>query len=426
MPQKSFEDILKDQSAKFSPSPNPQNWEAIANALPPEKKNRRALWIWLSAACITITGLISLLNYSPSKSETTNSAINTTQTKQQLATTNNDTLIKSAVSNTSATITPDIYTPQRTLLNTPVPVIRKAERIPGSRVFVNNDPSETKVPELSTPVPEPEYEIVTVDTTPAKKRDTVILTTLSKKELKKNQSRQLKHFLGIEFAGIGTDTRTKVGNVNTSAFNGPAPIVNQYDYLRNETDKSVLGFQAGITYTLQRKQSSIKTGLFYQQINYTVQVNNTNINSLGSGGRISNFDFNFSDSFVAGEAGIVRNSYGYLRIPLEYWRETFSLSRWHFQYGGGLAANMYLNNQGLNNQASGLYVKSDLADKSVVQAFHLTVNAGVGVGRDFGQRYTWYLNALFARSLSDIEKSVVSTAYQNFGLNAGIRYRLTK
>lgn len=424
MPLKSFEDSLKDHAEKFSPAVAPNNWDAIASALPAEKQKKRVVWLWLSAACLTLAGFISLLNYRSAKSTVTDKTATTIQNTQISATFTSDTVIKAKVPNTSAIIIPDIYAPQRTLIKAPVPVIRKTERIIANRVFVYNDPIETIVPELTAPIPEPEYELVIADTTPDKKRDTGILLTKSKIELKKAQSRELKHSLGIELAGIVTDTRTKVTKDNLAAFNGPMPIVNQYDYLRNETDKSVLGFYAGLTYTLQRKQGSIKTGLFYQQINYALQVNNTNINSLSSGGRISNFDYNSSDSFVAGEAGTVRNSYTYLRIPLEYWRENFSLNRWHFQYGGGLATHFYLRHQGLSNQPSGLYVKSDLSDKSVIHKMHTSLNLGMGLSYSIGQRSRININALYSRSLSPIESATVITNYQTIGISTGIYFLL--
>lgn len=429
MPQKSFEDILKDHSSQFAPTPKAGNWEAIASALPSEKKKRRALWIWLSAACIAISGTLSLLHYNPSKSAiTTNSNSGPEQATKQSASLAGDSLVKTTAPNTSAKILPEITTPQRTVIKAPIPVIRKAERIPANRVFVNNTTSDAIAPEMSTSIPAPEYEIITIDTTPVLKKDSSIKTFKSKKEIKNDRNRQLKHYLGLELASYYTDTRTKVNYSNTAAFNGPPSPSNPNEYKRNETDKALPGLQIGVTYSVQRKSASIKTGLYYQQINYAIQVYNVNQNSLiGSAGRNSNFDYNSSDSFAAGEGGMVKNSFRYLSIPLEYWRESFSLNRWHLIYGAGLRSHFLLNNKGINSQLSGYYVKTPIADKSVIQNFHMSFNAGIGISRDFfGQKYSWYLNATYARSLSDIENSVVSTGYQNFGLNAGIRYRLTK
>lgn len=427
MPQKSFEDFLKDHSSQFAPAPKAGNWEAIANALPSEKKNRRVLWIWLSAACITITGPLSLLHYNPSKSSSTaTSNSGPEQVAKQSAFLPGDSLVKTPAPNTIAKILPEITTPQRTLIKAPIPVIRKAERILASRVVVNTTPSDVKEPEMTAHIPEPEYEIITIDTTPVLKKDTSIKLFKSKKDIKNDRNRQLKHYLGLELASYFTDTRTEVNYSNTAAFNGPPSPSNPNEYKRNETDKALPGVQIGLAYSVQRKSGSIKTGLYYQQINYAIQVYNVNQNSLvGSGGRISNFDYNSSDSFAAGEGGMVKNSFRYLSIPLEYWRESFSMNRWHLIYGAGIRGNFLLSNKGINSQYSGYYVKTPIADRSVIQNFHMSVNAGIGISRDFfGQRYSWYLNAIYARSLSDIENSVVATGYQNFGLSAGIRYRL--
>lgn len=427
MPQKSFEDFLKDHSSQFAPTPKAGNWEAIAKALPSEKKKRRALWIWLSAACLAITGTLSLLHYNPSNSAittTSNSGIN--QLSKQSTSLPGDSLVKKTAPNISVKTLPEINIPQRTLIKAPIPVIRKAERILASRDIVNNSLSDVKEPEMTAPIPEPEYEIVTVDTTPVLKKDTSIQLFKSKKDIKNDRNRQLKHYLGLELASYFTDTRTEVNYSNAAAFNGPPSPSNPNEYKRNETDKALPGLQIGLAYSVQRKSGSIKTGLYYQQINYAIQVYNVNQNSLiGSAGRNGNFDYNSSDSFAAGEGGMVKNSFRYLSIPLEYWRESFSLNRWHLIYGAGIRSHFLLSNKGINSQYSGYYVKTPIADKSVIQNFHMSVNAGIGISRDFfGQKYSWFLNATYARSLSDIENSIVSTGYQNFGLSAGIRYRL--
>lgn len=254
--------------------------------------------------------------------------------------------------------------------------------------------------------------------------DTARIMTISKAEIKKNQSRHIRRYIGFDASYLYTDTRVKVLERDVSGFVGPSPYNNPNELLRNQTDRSLPGFQLGVSYHIQRKFNSIKTGLYYKNIRYNIQVYNVNQSSLSSNNRFTSFDYNNSDSFAAGNGGTVNNSFHYLSIPFELWRETFSMNRWHFNYGGGFSAHIFLSNQGLNNQTSGFYVKSDIADRSVINPFHISANAGMGISYDMGQRRALFILAQYARSLEPIESSHVITQYQNLGISVGMKYLL--
>lgn len=435
MPLKSFEDSLKDHAEKFSPSVTPSNWDAIANALPAEKHKKRAVWLWFIAAGIFALIAVGIVSYqSPVKANA----------PAVTATNNNNSSTPNLPTNSSGSSAEQVInsTPSTTsLIQDKTPDNRPAIKPPVKIAYIPSSP-QVKFTEMidcpgigSNALHEDALmsnESITndtilmaetiVSTVDSPQLDTVRMMTISKAEIKKNQSRHIKKYIGFEASYLYTDTRIKVNQAGVASFAGPSPLNNPNEQLRNQTDRSLPGFQIGINYCLQRKFTYIKTGLYYKNIRYDIQVYNVNLNSLTSNNRFNDFDFNKSDSFAAGNGGLVKNSFHYLNVPLEIWRETFSMNRWHFNYGGGLNANVFIGNKGVNHQASGFYVKSEKADRSVISPFHLSATAGMGVSYDAGQYYALYIRALYTRSLAPIESSHVTTNYQNIGLSAGIKY----
>lgn len=426
MSQKSFEDFLKDHSSQFAPAPKASNWETIASALPPEKKKKRALWIWLSAACLVIASSVGLLLFNNSSKNIASTKTNTsTQTYTELPVITTDTASRRVTPVKKDQWIPEVFQPKKILIEGPVKTVQAAERILATQVLAGDVYPDSTI-EIKT---DKTYSVVVLavneDSILIKKDTLLKMLSKSKKEIKELQSRHLKHYFGAELATFITDTRTSVNYSNMALFNGPPTPNNPNEYKRNETDKKMLGYQFGMHYSIQRRCGIVKTGLNYQQLSYGIQVYNLNQNALsGSGGRVSNFDFNSSDSFAAGEGGVVKNTFRHLSIPLEYWRECFSLNRWHLTYGAGIRNHFLLSSKGINSQPSGYYVKTTLADRSVVQKFHMSINASIGISREFSQRYNWFILLNYARSLSELEISTVSTGYQTIGISAGIRYGL--
>ena len=451
MPLKSFEDSLKNHAEKFSPSVAPANWDAIANALPPEKHKKRAIWLWLSAACISALMAVGIYTNQTSEQPMTNVSKNANASTDNIVTANTNTQVTTET-NSSVDQTENAFTtpPSNSiasskpssiqLSNTPTKKTSLTYPIqhPGLPTKPLLDLSEF-IDKLATdsgsrqaPLVSDESDIndtilmaeSIVSEIDSPRLDTALWMTINKAEIKKSLSRHIKHYIGFEASYLYTDTRIKVIEQDVASFVGPTPLNNPNEQLRNQTDRSLPGFQIGLNYSIQRKFNAIKTGLYYKNIRYDMQVYNVNLNSLTSNNRFTSFDYNNSDSFAAGSGGLVKNSFHYLNIPLEIWRETFSLNRWHFNYGGGLNANIFLGNKGVNHQASGFYVKSEKADRSVMNPFHLSATAGLGISYDMGQRRSLFVRALYTRSLAPIESSFVITNYQNLGISAGMKYLL--
>ena len=82
MPQKSFEERLRNKAEEFSPVPRPGLWEGIDAQLPPEKKNRRPVLmvVLLTAMILVSSGLLYIL-----ESYQTNGISGTVEEEQVLA-----------------------------------------------------------------------------------------------------------------------------------------------------------------------------------------------------------------------------------------------------------------------------------------------------------------------------------------------------
>lgn len=473
-----FEDFLKNKTESFSMEPSPDNWDKISSALPPEKKNRKPVFFWIPALAACLLVLIYFIESgvkSPKNTSENNevgSILNSSDNNQNSVNIHADSSILTAkaiteISDEKATgnsiSTNLIQTVSNQNVKDKHSIDKSMIRDDDSRFSKTCKRSVLNFPFLDPSVIhtnkngeilltdiqlKPEKDIYTIqDQTPdagvnqkIKTSDEANTDSVSKiktdstqdDNIKKNN---LKFYLMAEAMPHFSLTRMGI----ESDYKNKEPFASDYQSRKSEDAGRVnacfgigLGTQLG-------KHHHISLGFRYLSISYTMNVFNVD-NSVISGNptRFSSFDYESSDSFKTMNSytqgtpilntppsGSVVNRYRYIGIPIVYAYQFNLNTNWALGISAGASYNRLFRQTGIAHQKqSDIYIKSENGSVSSVTKSHIALQGGLMLSYHISNRSSLAIQFMSMRSLSPIEKDIVKTGYNSYGLGLGYKYIL--
>lgn len=466
-----FEDFLKDKSEGFSMEPDPLTWTGIEKNLPPEKRKRKAIFLWIPVIAACFLALWILVdpftkNVHTPKSHQEPSAASgdaapvhpqTPDTKDTFPTpvetlagnlnpdTKNDnfqgstTISHSPIESHPAGATDDdsrfAKTCKRSVLNFPFlnPSVEHSDP-------VNNQAIQDHIANSLIEKTEFKTEVVSeinnniqaeLDSSRNLRKD----SSDKSNEKKNDKNTPVKNYQWFAFAeGMPHFTVSRISI--ESQYKNTEPYASDCKSRRND-DKGRINASFGLGFGIKIKDHhNISIGIRYLGISHSLTVYNVD-NSVISGipNRYSSFDYSSSDSFkslnsfggggggTSFPAGPVVNKYSYFGIPVTY-GYSFNLGK-KFGMGInlGMAYNLMHSQSGIAHQAnSDIYIKSENGSVMSVRKTHFSGQLSLLLSYQFNTKSSLYLQVNGLRSLTPIEKDIVRTGYSSVGLGLGYAY----
>ncbi|HEY1046167.1 MAG TPA: hypothetical protein VGF79_06990 [Bacteroidia bacterium] len=434
MPQKSFEDILKEKTSGFSPIPSADGWDKIAAGLEPEKKRRFLPFYFLAAASIVVVGFLLVHFYPSTLNET---KISTTSEPSPLSAPRHQNNVTETGTNNSSS---DVITSsdnnlkdnfgQRNKNQNRITISADNSNFSSNLKDQNDNPSILEMDEFGNISTEFLLQIMpaSIKFEPqfAHTHPSIDASEISLYKVKIPQKpgiEKFRFFAGINTAALMNSTLVSIKD----EFKGQEPYQTEYDNRKKEDMgkmSGLYGFELGMANNRHR----LSLGLSSFNVAYQIRVTNANKDVLsGLITRASTFNYYTSDSFVAESSsnggGYVTNSFKYIGIPLTYGYSIYGKNGVTFSLNAGLQYNHMIKNSGLvYRESSGIYVKQNIASENTLSNNHISASAGFSMNFNMGKGFEFYVNPSIKRSLKAIEQGTVSTNYQQMSLQVGLRF----
>lgn len=435
MPQKSFEEILKEKTSGFSPIPSADGWDKIAAGLEPEKKRRFLPFYFLAAASIIIAGFLLIHFYPTSVDET---KISTTSAESNHLSALNHQNNGSTTRTNSSSL--DVIPSTENSLKDNLVQFNKNQ----NHVSISNDNSHYSsnfedIKDIPSILDIDESENISAEfllqIMPATIKfepqfvythpsiDASEISLYKVKTPQKPGIEKFKFFAGINTAALMNSTLVSIKD----EFKGQEPYQTEYDNRKKEDMGKMSGLY-GFEFGMANNRHRLSLGLNSFNVAYQIRV--TNVNKDVSSGlitRTNTFNYYTSDSFVTESSsnggGYVTNSFKYIGIPLTYGYSIYGKNGVTFSLNAGLQYNHMIKNSGLvYRESSGIYVKQNLASENTLSNNHISASAGFSMNFNVGKGFEFYVNPALKRSLKAIEQGTVSTNYQQMSLLVGLRF----
>lgn len=474
MSQNQFEDFLKNKTEAFSMEPDPGNWDKISGALPPEKKKRKAFLLWLPAIAASIIALLYFAESATVDSVSTNNSTNKsdielTEKIHELAHNTNDTSISSESENVNTSVQKELAplqsqevsqtvsydaneknvkdkskvrdddsrfskTCKRSVLNFPFLDPSVIHDAPKTVSFESNTPLEKEQLEVKEKSDENKQKLLTEKQLQSSD-DTTLNSPKDTSKTNDNSKRKIKFFVSADAMPHFSTTRLGI----ESSYQTKEPFASDYQS-RKSGDEGRVNACFGVGFGAQLgKHHSISVGLRYLGISFTMNVYNVDKSVIsGNLTRFSNFDYESSDSFKSMNsysqstpivspppAGPVTNKYSYIGIPIVYAFQFDLNNRWGIGLSTGATYNRLYKQTGIAHQKqSDIYVKSENGSVSSVTQSHFALQSGLYLSYNISKRSSLSIQLMGMRSLSPIEKDVVRTGYNSYGMSLGYKFVL--
>jgi hypothetical protein len=482
MPQKSFEEQLKDKAQEFSPMPREGMWGGIEAHLQPERKKRRgAFLLSASTAFILIScGLIYTYMHRSNRQQDTVAEVISGQDQ---------------VANQSGTSSDELPAPLRTPPVVIEPEISSRENItsgtssPAGKIVLKNnrvtandhDPVTARleennlqsVPTISRSdmeeakdnkqVPKEildnndrshqDIDLVKEDTD-VKKEQNVFQKGIEKDSVpfmegllaNKDTVKKIKpDFVAVKQSIASRKYIELVGMpvlsgtwLNIDKAYRDSMIYKSHVEDRKFNDKKTWNFGVGLQCGIEKGRYHVFAGLYYQSFAYKMSVRN--INSVILRGAVTNFDFDFNatDSFaVSGKTAslspnnpnppergenYVTNKFEYLSIPLGMTYMLKHTGKLRVGLSASIAPQFLLSYKGLlYQQESGFYVKQKTASENHISKMNLSAAAGVEMSYMIGGSSSVLLRPQFGISMFPAENARINTRLSFWSFALGYR-----
>jgi hypothetical protein len=463
MPQKSFEEQLKDKAQEFSPIPRAGMWEGIEAQLQPEKKKKRAVF-WLSASmafilisCGLIYSYIYQANHEqgsiakqdqalvPPAGESSSRVIQMTKTPSADAQPQSQDQV-----NNGAEIPPSkeklVLSNNKVATNAHDHLLSShkntsGKELPAAQMTRVEEPSnyvvQQEIPENNS---QSIHDVETVKEEQVEEQN--VLPSIGRKDsiplivnLQVNKD-TVKKVKQADMAIKPNLTRKYIELVTMPILSGSwlnidksyRDSVTYKSQLedRKSNDKKTWNFGVGLQCGIEKGRYHVFAGLYYQSFAYKMSVRN--INSVILRGAVINFDFDFNatDSFAASgkTAGLspnnpnppergesyVTNKFEYLAIPLGMTYMLKHTGKLRLGLSGSIAPQFLLSYKGLlYQQESGFYVKQKSAAENHISKINLSAAAGVEMSYMISGSSSVLLRPQFGITMFPAENARINT-----------------
>lgn len=431
MPQKSFEELLKERTRSFAPAPKADAWDKIAAGLEDGGKKSPFLpyRIAIAASLLLLIGIAIFFAAQPSD-KTVNELV-------QNANHQEETSVHDHLSHTPAT--------NEMEMSSEVPLLKTNDSKGGQSVqsvqrrsmaaigedhknkdlgLVHSEPSTTgedvfalrlkSVRTLSN------GQLILLDDA-----ETQVPVGYHKVQTPVTKGKdKYRFFAGINAELINNNSVVKI----REEYKDVMPYQSEYDYRKNY-DLAAQTYGIGLFAGVETGRHSLSLGIRTFGVKYRMCVNNVEYdNSTGSYVRnTSSFNYASTDSFVAevsgNGGGYVTNSLTYIGIPLTYSYKALVYKRFSLSLNGALQYNvLYKNNSQISRDEAGFYIKPEAGGSNNASKSLFSINAGCSFNVQLGKRFELMLSPQYSRSLQPVEKGIVSTGFQQHTLTAGLKF----
>jgi opacity protein-like surface antigen len=432
--KKSFEDILNEKTQGFQQVKMRENmWENIESQLPPEEKKKKGLFFWskpflVAATLLLLLGLGILINqYSNTKTESklnahkevskqlpdASSSINGNETNETLE----DTKIENNSISTEVVQSKNLNR-QHQIQPMKPKAVRKNE-------FVSNNSSNEIVNTME------------LDESIVRNSKLIFAKQLNTPTIQTELDTNLDLY-----SGKSKKKRAIVINFFTEASYMPtqsSSIVDIDDQYRSrepyrttfeKRQNGDMGLQSkNFSLSVGAKVNHFRVSIGYKQnnIRYSMLVNNVK-SGINSAGVYNRFDYFATDTFAVESAetgaGSYSSEYQFTSIPFRVGYQ-FNINRkFSMLVQPEISYNKLKKHNGLvSTTESGIYVKPDIAQANLITEQHLAYGASLFL--EYNVVKNLYLGAgvNYNRAINPIENGVVSTRYQQAGLQFSLRYQ---
>jgi hypothetical protein len=482
MPQKSFEEQLRDKSSEFTLKPKAGLWESVSAQLEPEKKKRRAFLLPLSLGLVIVMAAVVYGVYDKNQVDPQVVAVSATrepgsvnnskssqekhlssaQTQAPLSTEKQSLVAKPAATDHAGTTSANpgsgeevLKTEYSQVAKSVVP--EKEGKKEGNTFTTPALKEQTENPEKIYIAKEdkPEHisvidkktESITLDL-PVRQIDLLGKSSIVADSLPEmavavltpvkpaDTSNLIKMLPSLAGAAKRTYIEFLAGPVLSGSWVHTAPAFRDSSTFRSQaedrkkTDRKNWNFSAGIQVGMDHKKFRFSAGLHYQVLSYQVYVMNINSRILNTGVTTTSFDYNATDSFamvrtqspVKGVSTYITNKFQYLGIPLSVVYKFRPLGRFNAGIGTTASPQFLLAYKGLfYQQSSGYYVKEKSAVENNIQKINLSMRADITLSYRTGPFSALVFNPYYGVSLFPAERSAINTGHVFLGFSAGFR-----
>lgn len=437
MMQKSFEEELNKKASDFSLTPREGLWEEIQVHLVPEKRKRRAVWIWLPATLLAIGGALAYFNGTEpagiAKNSIQEKAIISSSTQSSNQSASGEVVVSKDIALTGK-ISKDhfdnsgkknSFTPKEVV---PLAANNNNEVDPLKKEMFPNIMAKELLEQLFIQMEMDSVTNIAPETKPddtAKKNVTIVPDKGAR------APRPDRIYIGCMLTALGSGSTLSMGEQSN-----PSSNVNgnpQLDYQnRKETDIRIPGFGVGINGGYIRGRHHIYTGLSYQVMGYQMLVKNVVREVPAPPGSATSTNFvkqiapdTFTSANNSGEGAYFTNRFHYLSFPVGYTFNIIDQSKFSMGLTGNFSYNLLLSsNVLLYDEQSNYYMKQENIRQSGLLKSNFMLALGCDLSYSLNSKLALTLRPQYGFSLNPVEKTAINTRLNYFGIGLGARWFL--